>query len=199
MHHGCDLFGMWYQTPMNRNQKFQVTFRDQNGIISPYNPMDAKIKRAIWHISKFIGTIYKFTIQFQYKARLSSYAKRIWFLANAFAPAYGNTQTCLKLLWIGLRIWNAFGMNQKFTLCVCLISQIWICDLWAFGGFSFIKNSCYQNCWSNPLNRACLPGWFITWLSDNVRSKASNAFKTETNAKIYEDKRDLYCISSSFQ
>ena len=40
---------------------------------------------------------------------------------KCFAPALGNTQTCWELLWIGLRIWNAFGMNRKFTFCVCLI------------------------------------------------------------------------------
>ena len=34
----------------------------------------------------------------QYKSRLSSYAKRIWFLAKAFASALGNTQTRLELL-----------------------------------------------------------------------------------------------------
>ena len=34
----------------------------------------------------------------QYKSHLSSYAKRIWFLANAFAPALGNTQMSLDLL-----------------------------------------------------------------------------------------------------
>ena len=33
----------------------------------------------------------------QYKSRLSSYAKRIWFLANAFAPVLRNTQTHFEL------------------------------------------------------------------------------------------------------
>ena len=76
----------------------------------------------------------------QYKSRLSSKAKRIWFLANAFAPVLRNTQTHFELFWIGLRIRNAFGMNRICTFRVCLFSQILICDLWAFGGFSFIQN-----------------------------------------------------------
>ena len=44
------------------------------------------------------------------------------------------------LVWIGLRIRNAFGMNRNCTFRVCLFSQILICDLWAFGGFSLIQN-----------------------------------------------------------
>ena len=53
---------------------------------------------------------------------------------------YENTQMRFKLFWIGLRIRNAFGMNRNCTFCVCLFSQILICDLWALGGFSFIQN-----------------------------------------------------------
>ena len=34
----------------------------------------------------------------QYKSCLSSYAKRIWFLADAIAPALGNTETRLEFL-----------------------------------------------------------------------------------------------------
>ena len=63
-----------------------------------------------------------------------------WFLANAFAPVLRNTQTHFEPFWIGLRIRNAFGMNRNCTFRVCLFSQILICDLWAFGGFSFIQN-----------------------------------------------------------
>ena len=51
--------------------------------------------------------------------------------------AFDFWQMRLELLWIGLRIWNAFSMNRKFTFCLCLIL---ICDLWAFGGLSFIQN-----------------------------------------------------------
>ena len=63
-----------------------------------------------------------------------------WFLAAAFAPVLQSTQTRFKLFWIGLRIRNAFGMNRNCTFCVCLFSQILICDLWALDGFSFIQN-----------------------------------------------------------
>ena len=48
----------------------------------------------------------------QYKSRLSSLAKRVWFLANALAPVLRNTQTHFELFWIGLRIRNAFGMQN---------------------------------------------------------------------------------------
>ena len=45
-----------------------------------------------------------------------------------------------RIFWIGLRIRNAFCMNRNCTFRVCLFSHILICDLWAFGGFSFIQN-----------------------------------------------------------
>ena len=53
---------------------------------------------------------------------------------------YLHRQTRFELFWIGLRIRNAFGMNRNCKFHVCLFSQILICDLWAFGGFSLIWN-----------------------------------------------------------
>ena len=48
---------------------------------------------------------------------------------------------------------NAFGMNRNCTFCVCLFSQILICDLWALGGFSFGFGFSFRNRWSNPFER----------------------------------------------
>ena len=75
------------------------------------------------------------------------------FWQNAFAPVLRNTQTHFKLFWIGLRIRNAFGMDRNCTFCVCLFSQILICDLWALGGFSFGFGFSFRNRWSNPFER----------------------------------------------
>ena len=63
----------------------------------------------------------------------------VWYLTTAFTPTciLRKTQTRFELFWIGLRIRNAFGMNRNCTFCICLFSQILICDLWALGGFSF--------------------------------------------------------------
>ena len=155
----------------------------------------------------------------QYKSRLSSYAKRIWFLSNAFAPALGNTQTCIELLWIGLRIWNAFGMSWKFTFCVCLFSEIVICEhLVGLVSFETIVSKT-----AGQIHEIELIYWddlSLDWAimcdvkrTSRLRLKRklkslwiSNAFKTRnagcvcfSNAdaksqtrKIYEDKRDLY-------
>ena len=98
------------------------------------------------------------------------YAKWIWFLANAFAPALGNTQTCLGLLWIGLRIWNVFGMNWKFTFCICLVSEILICER-LVGLVSFETNVSKTAGQIHEIELVLIPGWFITWLSDNVQCK----------------------------
>ena len=59
--------------------------------------------------------------------------------ANAFAPVLRNTQTRFELFWIGLRIRNAFGTFE---------TQIFICDLWAVGGFSFGFGFSFRNSWS---------------------------------------------------
>ena len=66
----------------------------------------AKLEQERSSMSQQLQTCLRYTIlgggggslPIQYKLRLSSYAKRIWFLANAFAPALGNTQTRLELL-----------------------------------------------------------------------------------------------------
>ena len=84
---------------------------------------------------------------------------------------YENTQTYFELFWIGLRIRNAFGMNRNCTFRVCLFSQILICDLWAFGGCSFIPKLMFPK----PLVKSI---WAIMcdvtghshWI-DNVRCK----------------------------
>ena len=78
---------------------------------------------------------------------------KIWFLANKFAPVLRNTQTRFKLFWIGLRIRKAFGINRNCTFCVCLFSQILICDLWALGGFSFRFGFSFRKRWSYPFER----------------------------------------------
>ena len=36
-------------------------------------------------------------VEIQYKSRLSSWAKRVWFLANVFAPVLRNTQMHFEL------------------------------------------------------------------------------------------------------
>ena len=83
----------------------------------------------LWHqVIPSLFTYYFITASLQYKSRLSSYAKRVCFLATAFASVLRNTQTHFELFWIGLRIRNAFGMNRNCTFRVCLFSQIVICE-----------------------------------------------------------------------
>ena len=67
---------------------------------------------------------------------------------------------------------NAFCMNRNCTFRVCLFSQILICDLWAFDGFSFIqtcrvhslRNPTSPNPWHQRLTRVRAPEKHTMWL-----------------------------------
>ena len=92
----------------------------------------------------------------------------VWFLATAFAPVLWNTQTRFKLFWIGLRIRNAFGMNQNCTFRICLFSQIVICDR-LVGWVSFKTNVSETAGQIHLSNNVRCKGH--THLIDNVRCK----------------------------
>ena len=67
---------------------------------------------------------------------------------------------------------NAFRTSlnwHKNFKCVWHEPKIHVWLLPRFGIVICERLMGFQNRWSNPWNRACLPRWFITWLSDNVR------------------------------
>ena len=108
-------------------------------------------------------------------------------------------------------------MNRNCTFCVCLFSQIVICERWV--GLVSFKTNVSETAGQIHLNDImCDVMGHIHWI-DNVRCKMHQARlhvkrtsrlhlkcnwnlsenKTRlkrkiANAKIYEDKRDLYCI-----
>ena len=124
----------------------------------------------------------------------------------------GNTQTRLEVLWIGLRILNAFGMNRKFTFCVCLISEIVICehlvDLVSFetnisktAGQIHEIELVYRDDLSLDWAIMCdvmgikrVYKWNEHRRSSSLSENQMHLSKRKiANTKIYEDKRDLYC------
>ena len=69
-----------------------------------------------------------------------------------------------KLHILRLPIFANFDINRNCTFCVCLFSQILICDLWALGGFSFGFGFSFRKRWSYPFERQYAMSFLVLML-----------------------------------